>query len=358
MQNNIKNLFSGYIFRTLSLNKINISVFIIIFFTITGGGTSFANGRIVKEGRKATVSDIKTFQKEYRYEAGKADNKDTSKVLALYRIKSLLLEEISNYLESEKGIKNLHLTREEVTTGIAGIVTDEVLDETWDGKSYWLKVEITADMNEVTEFIQGLLNDTFKIRDLMDLKNKLTEKNNEIERLRAEIESSKNPDAIKLKKYNKEVEILSAFKWFEKGYAFLESMNMSGAVDALNNGIALNPEYALAYRIRGTAYGNLGENQQEIKDLNRAIELNPKDTMSYYSRGLAYQNLGNHQQSLNNFTMSIVLEDHTFARAYYNRGLIYHSLGDFQRAIGNYKLAAKLGDKQAQDSLKLLGIDW
>ncbi|MBI4379473.1 MAG: tetratricopeptide repeat protein [Nitrospinae bacterium] len=358
MQNNIKNLFSRYIFRTLSLNKINISVFIIIFFTITGGGTSFANGRIVKEGRKATVSDIKTFQKEYRYEAGKADNKDTSKVLALYRIKSLLLEEISNYLESEKGIKNLHLTREEVTTGIAGIVTDEVLDETWDGKSYWLKVEITADMNEVTEFIQGLLNDTFKIRDLMDLKNKLTEKNNEIERLRAEIESSKNPDAIKLKKYNKEVEMLSAFKWFEKGYAFIESMNMSGAVDALNNGIALNPEYALAYRIRGSAYGNLGENQQEIKDLNRAIELNPKDAIAYYSRGLAYQNLGNYQQSLNNFTMSIVLEDHTFARAYYNRGLIYHSLGDFQRAIGNYKIAAKLGDKQAQDSLKLLGIDW
>jgi len=44
--------------------------------------------------------------------------------------------------------------------------------------------------------------------------------------------------------------------------------------------------------------------------------------------------------------------------AYYNRGFAYYNLGDQKRAIKDYKTAARLGLKEAEDSLSSKGIDW
>ena len=98
----------------------------------------------------------------------------------------------------------------------------------------------------------------------------------------------------------------------------------------------------MAYNNRGTAYGELGNYQQAIKDFTKAIELNPQYAMAYYNRGLTYgRNLGNYQQAIKDYTKAIQLNPQD-AMAYYKRGLAYAKSGDAQKALENLKIAAKL----------------
>src|SRR5271157_2394205 len=84
-------------------------------------------------------AEIKTFVKEYNYQASEYDSKVTCRTLALEQVKRLLLEELGTYLESQTEVKNFQLTRDQIITLTAGIVMTEIMDEKWDGHIYWLK---------------------------------------------------------------------------------------------------------------------------------------------------------------------------------------------------------------------------
>jgi len=64
------------------------------------------------------------------------------------------------------------------------------------------------------------------------------------------------------------------------------------ALDLLNKAIELNPDDAIDYNNRGTAFYKLGWYQRAIEDFNRAINLDPNDTYAYNNRGNAYYDLG------------------------------------------------------------------
>ena len=85
----------------------------------------------------------------------------------------------------------------------------------------------------------------------------------------------------------------------------------------------MNPQRAMSYSDRGSAYYRLGDIQQAFKDYNKAIEINPK-----------------------------------YSEAYYFRGKAYYKLGDTQHAIRDYKIAARLGNKHTQDLLSSRNIEW
>ena len=70
-------------------------------------------------------------------------------VIALEQVKRLLLEKLGTYLESETEVKNLQLTKDQIVILTAGIVRTEIIEERWDGKTYYLKAKITADPKDV-----------------------------------------------------------------------------------------------------------------------------------------------------------------------------------------------------------------
>jgi tetratricopeptide (TPR) repeat protein len=55
--------------------------------------------------------------------------------------------------------------------------------------------------------------------------------------------------------------------------------------------------YAEAYRNRGLAYNNKGENEQAILDCNKAVEIDPGDAVAYITRGLAYAQKGEYDKA-------------------------------------------------------------
>ena len=112
------------------------------------------------------------FVKEYNYNASDLDSKVSSRTIALEQVKRLLLEELGTYLISETEVKNFRLTKDQVTTYSAGVVSAEVIDEKWDSKTYYLKAKVSADAAEVAKSLQNIVNDKQKSKELEDVRKK------------------------------------------------------------------------------------------------------------------------------------------------------------------------------------------
>ena len=115
-------------------------------------------------------AETKTFVKEYSYQASEYDSKVSCRALALEQVKRLLLEELGTYLESETEVKNFQLTKDQIVILTAGIVSAEIIDEKWDGKTYSLKAKIAADPKDVYNSIDKLRQDRQKTKELEETK--------------------------------------------------------------------------------------------------------------------------------------------------------------------------------------------
>ena len=71
-------------------------------------------------------AEVKTFIKEYTYQASDFDSRISSRTIALEQVKRLLLEELGTYLEGSTEVKNFQLTRDKIVALTAGIVQTQI----------------------------------------------------------------------------------------------------------------------------------------------------------------------------------------------------------------------------------------
>jgi tetratricopeptide (TPR) repeat protein len=301
-------------------------------------------------------AETKVFVEEYTYQASEYDSKVSCRALAIEQVKRLLLEKLGTYLESETEVKNFRLTKDQIVILTAGIVRAEIIDERWDGKTYYLKAMITADPKDVANSIDKLRQDRQKTKELEETRKKADEALKEVERLKRELETAK-AGKTEQEQYKAAVNRLSATDWFNKGLASGTSAKHQEAMEAFSKAVELDSKYAWAYMNRGIAYGKLGDYRQAIRDYDRVIQLDTKYAAAYSNRGVAYGKLGDYRQAIRDFERAIQLNPND-AIAYNNRGIAYGNLGDHRQAIANYRAAARLGVKSAQDFLRSRGIDW
>jgi tetratricopeptide (TPR) repeat protein len=296
-----------------------------------------------------------TYIKEYTFRAGDEDNKYSSRVIAVREVKRLLLEELGTYLESETEVENFKLTKDKIITLTAGIVQTELVDEKWDGKTYWLKAKITADSGNVIKSIDALRKDRQKIRELEEMRKRADDLLKENERLRKELLTAKGEkrreDVIA---YNKTIKDLNAIEWLEKGYTSFISGNYNEAIDAFSKTIELNSKNMEGYSGRGVAYEKLGNYNQAIKDYDIAIELNPKDDINYGARGRVYYQTGNYNQAIADYTKSIEINSQD-ANVYVCRGIAYENIGNYNQAIKDYDKAIELNHPNIADFYVIRG---
>ena len=335
-------------------------------------------------------AETKVFVEEYTYQASEYDSKVSCRALALEQVKRLLLEKLGTYLESDTEVKNFQLTKDQIVILTAGIVTAEIIDEKWDGKTYYLKAKISAAPKDVAKSIDKLRHDRQKTKELEETKKKADEALREVEKLRKELEISK-AGKVGQDQYRKAVNGLSAIDWVEKGYILGVAGRYQEEIEAYTRAIELDPKYGIAYCNRCFGHNELGDHWLAIKDCDRAIELNPKDSMAYVNRGVSYRALGDEWQAIKEFDKAIELDskfvlaymnrgvscanlgDHRQAirdynraielnpkdgLSYYNRGVSHIDLGHYQEAIRDLQFPAQLGCKPAQDYLRSKGISW
>jgi len=116
-------------------------------------------------------AETKSFIKEYTYQASEFDSKASSRILALNQVKRLLLEELGTYLISETEVKDYQMTKDQVSILTAGIVSAEILQEKWNGMTYYIKAKISADPEQVTKSLNELRADKQKTKELEETKN-------------------------------------------------------------------------------------------------------------------------------------------------------------------------------------------
>jgi tetratricopeptide (TPR) repeat protein len=285
-------------------------------------------------------AETKTFFKEYTYMASDIDSKVSSRAIALEQVKRALLEELGTYLISETEVKNYQLTKDQISTLTAGIVSAEVVYEKWDGRTYYLKARITADPEEIAKSVDELRNDVQKTKELEDARKKAEAATMELENLKHELELAKG-DAGKQADYANAAKYLDAMNWFYKGMTSWHSDNFNDAIDAYTRTVELDPTNWTAYLNRGSAYASLGNYQQAINDDNKALELFPNYAVAYYNRGIYYKALNNVHQAINDYSKALELNP-GYANAYANRGLAYKESGNTEKAIDDCNKAIAL----------------
>jgi tetratricopeptide (TPR) repeat protein len=301
-------------------------------------------------------AETKTFIKEYTYHAGDEDSRNSSRTIALREVKRLLLEELGTYLESQTEVKNFQMTKDQITALTAGIVSTEVIEDTWDGKTYWLQARIKADSESVIKYIDILRQDRQKVKELEEIKKRSDDLLKENESLRKELTTAKGEKKQKdTVAYNKTIKDIEAGEWYEKGFSLQISGSYKEAVVAYTSAIELNPKYEDAYYNRGLAYYILGNHRQAVSDFDKVIEMRPDSPAYYTGRGLAYYNIDNYGQAIENFDKEIELFPKN-GMAYFNRGDTYARLGNYRQAVKDYDKAISLGRPARDLIVEMLGV--
>jgi len=129
------------------------------------------------------------------------------------------------------------------------------------------------------------------------------------------------------------------------------------ALENLNKAVEINPYFSIAYTDRCGLYIQKAFYQRAIVDCSKALEINPRDAVAYNNRGIAFHALGEINKAIVDFSDAI--EHNSVDSDFYrNRGTIYMKAGKKNQAIRDFQKAAKLGDEQAQEFLKEIGVQW
>ncbi|MFH1258585.1 MAG: tetratricopeptide repeat protein [Elusimicrobiota bacterium] len=274
----------------------------------------------------------KTFLREYSYRASEADSKITARSIALNHVKTLLLEEIGVYIESnfedtakesKSGIEQL--TKQQIVSITAGVTETKILEEKWDGLTYYIKAEIKVDIDDVSKKVREISKDRNKAKELEEVKKKADEAFKQIELLQAQLAKTEDEkEKFKLQaEYQKRSDELSAADWFQMGSNAAKLKEYDTAILYFQKALHINPKDAGVYMVMGLAYDDKGNYDKAIELYEKAIRINPEHVDAYYTMGQAYAKKGN-----------------------------------VEMTISCFKQAARLGDQDSQKYLSSLGIDW
>lgn len=249
------------------------------------------------------------FSRDYTYNASDADSKLSSRAIALEQVKRILMEELGTYIKSETVIQDSQLSKDEVTVLTAGVVSTDIVDEKWDGATYYIKVEIAADPARIAESIKELVKEKESLDDLTESKAQTDSALKEVERLRSELEAARAslaqakaeggdaPDGDSkarelAEQYKASAGKVAALDLWEKGHALVKKRKYEESIEYFDRAIELDPGMARAYGLRGAAYNRTGRYKEAVDDLSRAIKMKPGSGKLYFRRHYAYKKLG------------------------------------------------------------------
>jgi tetratricopeptide (TPR) repeat protein len=143
--------------------------------------------------------------------------------------------------------------------------------------------------------------------------------------------------------------------------------NYAAAVADLDKAIALTPDFAMAYFLRGLAnyemlQASAGQGDSKsaslkmelrnvVSDFDRVAELSPRMAYAHYNKGNVLVELGDYTSAIAAYRKAIELKA-DFGEAYYNLAYVYFQLGNRQEGARNLSKAGELGVVPSYNLLK------
>ena len=279
-----------------------------------------------------TSAKTVTYVKEYTYQASEMDSKLSCRTIALEQVKRLLLEELGTYLIGETAVKDFELTKDQILSLTAGIVMTVILDEKWDGKTYFLKAKISTETDQLIKSMNNIRRDQEQSKTWEEMRNKAEEALKEIEKFRNEIGIGEG-EKTRQGRHAKLVHELNAIDWFKKGYKLrYRDKNNQEAMKAFDKAIEFDPNFAIAYAGRAAIYDDWGEYLKALRESEQAIQLDPNLAWGFHTRGWANIGLRNFQKAIDDLNKALEL-DPNYAYAYCSRSWAYFMLKNYHRAL-------------------------
>lgn len=272
---------------------------------------------------------------------GSGMNEEDARKFALNDAKRNAIEQAGTYIEARTTVTNHKLTKDEVITFSAGLVTVKTVKDfrklVNNMFAYGVCIEATIDMRLLGDRIKKLQNDSI-------LRDQLIAEREKVKNLETKIsELQKSSSLASKSNVSDVVRELTAVEWLEKSYTTDDSKIKFEYVCIA---LSLNPQYAEAYLLRAIIY-DLWENIEEsIKDYSKTIEILSKTNrqvggMVYFLRGMAYYDMGKFEQAIDDFIkISESIPDHSVA--YSMCGHAYFQLNKYDEAIRKYTMAIEI----------------
>ena len=307
-----------------------------------------------------SFAESKTFIREYSYQASELDSKVSCRAIALELVKRLLLEEAGTYLESETEVRNYQLTKDQITVLTAGIVKAELLNEKWDGKTYYIQAKLEVNPKEVEQSIQKLRQDKQKTKELEETKIKVNALLQEIDELKKKVPSEK-VDQSKSISYRKAVDKLRAMELNERAVSQMHnSVPDEEVIGLFSEVIELDPTLIEPYYWRASTYARMGSQRRlvygnkdqqaltfcrkALKDYDKIVQLKPQNYFYAWAlsgRGHVYQVFGDYKRAINDYSEAI-RRDHKNYKHYNYRSSAYSSMGEYEKAYADITKAIEL----------------
>lgn len=357
------------------------------------------------------VAEMQEYIREYTHRVGDADSKVTSRQISMQEIKVELLSELGTYVNSRVEISQGNKTetefKEEIIALTAGFVQVDMIEERFNGETYFLKAKLSADPDDVVARINELGNTS---KQSQEDKEKLLQAYQDNKAIRAQLAALQ--EELRIAKaagketqnlenqYIKESEQLStaalnelgndyfigrkgknkdyvqAEHWYRKAAEQGHPLAQYNMGVMYYNGYGVAKDYTQAvswYQKAAKQQHSLAQNNLAImtlrglgttKSSSEAISWFRKsialdNAKAQYNFGLMYLNGEGIKQSFGealNWFLKAAAQDHDSAMN--NLGLMYfRGMGvkkDPEQALSWFRKAAELGNAQGQFSLGLM----
>jgi serine/threonine protein kinase/Tfp pilus assembly protein PilF len=149
-----------------------------------------------------------------------------------------------------------------------------------------------------------------------------------------------------------------AFRYYSEGREQLGKAENLKSIESMEKAIAIDPEFAMAYRAMAVSYGNLGYASARRNNLQKALELSERvsDRERYQIQGDFYSGSEKtFDKAIEAFNKLLVLyPDDTAGNN--NLGALYSALEEWEKAIDRFEALKNLGDEHIFTYTNLAGV--
>ncbi|KAL9955567.1 hypothetical protein ACROYT_G036906 [Oculina patagonica] len=130
--------------------------------------------------------------------------------------------------------------------------------------------------------------------------------------------------------------------FYQRGLTKMKLKHAKGIHD-FNRALAINPTLFQAFLSRAAYYGMKGRFSKGIMSCNEAIKLQPRSVRAYLYRGALKYNIKAYSLAVKDLTEAVAI-DCKCSLAYFNRAVCYHEMRFFQKALMDYGTVMLLED--------------
>lgn len=298
---------------------------------------------------------------EGKYVMGDLDSKKDAKALALMEAKRMAMEKAGTYLESSTEVRDYTLSKDQIQTLTAGVMSVEVLDEKWsmsgENMVVVVRVKATVDSSHLKDRIKALqesnASDGYK-----EIQNQMAVLQKELAELKAqksgrEGEAKEKPRQENRQKHETIIRQMSALEYLQAGDKAAMGQNWKEAEREFDQAIAADPRLVDAYSGKAFVLTRMQRDKEALVTINRAININPVSPRALAVKAMILKDQpGRADEALSLINKALDLQPGN-GRFYLSRGEIYAKLRNREMADENFRKACSSGVVRACERLKM-----